>query len=418
LTNSIVYIDKNDKLNLSNLHHNQQEFVKSQYLHTGIVGGYQSGKSAAATIKVITKLLQNPGVPIAYYLPTYGLIEDMLKKKFENLFETLGIRYKYKSSEEKYVTRYGEIWMRSMDNPDRIVSYSVGYSLIDEVDVVHPNKREDAIKRISSRNSFKKSTKNCIDFVSTPEGFAYMYQFFVKQANENKKLLRLKTLDNKENLGEGYIDGLRESYDKHQLKAYLDGEFVNLTSYNVYHRFDRKKHHSDRVIKDREHLHIGIDFNIGNISAIVHAIDDIPIAVDEITGVMDTQLMSNIIKEKYPNHRIIVYPDSSGKNRSTNADKTDIGILKNSGFLVKYRPKNPLVMDRIKNMNRMFENGNGEINYKINTHKCQDYTEALERMAYDKNGQPDKTSGFDHITDAGGYFIYYEYPLRGERMVG
>jgi len=33
-------------------------------------------------------------------------------------------------------------------------------------------------------------------------------------------------------------------------------------------------------------------------------------------------------------------------------------------------------------------------------------------MAYDSNGQPDKSSGFDHITDAGGYFIYWEYPLR------
>ena len=35
-----------------------------------------------------------------------------------------------------------------------------------------------------------------------------------------------------------------------------------------------------------------------------------------------------------------------------------------------------------------------------------------ENMPYDKNGVPDKSSGFDHITDAGGYFIYYEYPLK------
>jgi hypothetical protein len=47
----------------------------------------------------------------------------------------------------------------------------------------------------------------------------------------------------------------------------------------------------------------------------------------------------------------------------------------------------------------------------VNTHKCTEYTEALERMAYDSNGQPDKSSGFDHITDGGGYFIYWEYPL-------
>ena len=413
----IIYIDENDNLNLSRLHDTQKEFIESSSLHTGIVGGYQSGKSVAGCVKVITKLLQDPNVPVAYYLPTYGLIEDMLVPKFSKLFESIGIPYKYKQSDSKMSTPYGEIWMRSMDNPDRIVSYSVGYSIVDEVDVVHPNKREDAIKRISSRNSFKKSTKNCIDFVSTPEGYTYMYNFFIKKANDNKKLLNLKTLNNIDNLGEGYIDGLREMYDETQLKAYLDGEFVNLMSSNVYYNFDRGTNHSDRHIKDHDTLYVGMDFNIGNMSAIIHVIDSIPIAVDEITGVLDTSTMSDIIKSKYPNNRIIIYPDSSGENRSTNTTKTDIGILKGYGFTLKYKSTNPKVDDRIKNMNRLFMNSKGVIGYKVNTIKCPTYTEALERMAYDKHGHPDKTSGFDHVTDAGGYFTYYEYPLKKKKVI-
>jgi len=413
----IIYIDDTGSLNLSRLHETQKDFVRSNYLHSGIIGGYQSGKSVAAAVKVITKLLQNPNVPIAYYLPTYGLIEDMLIPKFDGLFESLEIKYKYRGSDSKITCPYGEIWMRSMDNPDRIVSYSVGYSIVDEVDVVHANKREDAIKRISSRNSFKKSTKNCIDFVSTPEGYTYMYNFFVKNANENKLLLNLKTLNNIDNLGEGYIDGLREMYDETQLKAYLDGEFVNLTSSNVYYNFNRAINHSDRSIKEYDTLHIGMDFNIGNMSAVVHVVDDIPIAVDEITRVLDTGQMCNVIKSKYPNNRIIIYPDSSGKNRSTNSDKTDIAILKDNGFALKYKNTNPLVTDRVKNMNRMFLNANGYIGYKVNTIKCHDYTEALERMGNDKNGIPDKTTGFDHITDAGGYFIYFNYPLKTKRAI-
>lgn len=415
--NNIIYIDKNNKLNLSKLHPQQKEFIKSNYLHTGIVGGYQSGKSVAATVKVITKLLQDPGVPIAYYLPTYGLIEDMLIPKFESLFESIGINYKIKQVDSKIITDYGEIWMRSMDNPDRIVSYSVGYSIIDEVDVVHPNKREDAIKRISSRNSYKKSTKNCIDFVCTPEGYTFMYNFFVKNNNDNKKLLNLKTMANIDNLGEGYIDGLREMYDEQQLKAYLDGEFVNLTGNNTYYKFDRKNNHSDREIKPHELLYIGQDFNIGNMSSVIHVIDKTPIAVDEITKAYDTEQVIQIVKEKYPKNPIIFYPDSSGKNRSTNADKTDIQLIQNAGFKTKYKKTNPLVSDRVKNMNRMFLNGKGEVNYKVNTRKCPEYTEALEKQVNDKNGIPDKTSGYDHITEAAGYFIYYEYPLKRKRMV-
>ena len=93
----------------------------------------------------------------------------------------INIPYKINQHKAKIITPYGELWMRSMDTPDSIVSYSVGYSIVDEVDLVHPNKRNQAMKRISSRNSYKKDTPNQIDFVSTPEGFAYMYDFFVKK---------------------------------------------------------------------------------------------------------------------------------------------------------------------------------------------------------------------------------------------
>lgn len=408
----MIYIDENNKLNLSNLHENQKAFIASKHLHTGIVGGYQSGKSTVAVIKCIIHLLMHPNVPIAYYLPTYGLFEDMLLPKLKTLLGELNIPFTYNQKNSKITTSYGEIWMRSMDNPDRIVSYSVGYSVVDEVDLVHPNKRNDAMKRISSRNSYKKATDNQIDFVSTPEGFAYMYQFFEKKANDNKLLLRLSTLDNEDNLAGGYIQGLREQYTVDQLKAYLKGEFVNLTSGTVHYKFDRFVNDSNRNIKEHDTLYVGMDFNIGNMSAVIHVVDEIPIAVDEITKAYDTVDICKILKEKYKGHRIIVYPDASGKSRKSSASQTDIEIIKEYDFQVRAKDSNPPVDDRIKNMNRMFCDGNNKIGYKVNTTKCTEYAESLERLAYDKNGNPDKSSGFDHLCECGGYFIYYEYPLR------
>jgi hypothetical protein len=38
-------------------------------------------------------------------------------------------------------------------------------------------------------------------------------------------------------------------------------------------------------------------------------------------------------------------------------------------------------------------------------------TEALEQQVWDKNGEPDKTSGFDHPNDANGYFIVKRWPI-------
>jgi hypothetical protein len=37
--------------------------------------------------------------------------------------------------------------------------------------------------------------------------------------------------------------------------------------------------------------------------------------------------------------------------------------------------------------------------------------ESLEKQPYDKNGEPDKAGGLDHIVDAAGYFIAYRYPV-------
>lgn len=402
----MISIDSQGRLDLKQLHPNQKRFIASNYLHTAIVGGYQSGKSTAGVVKVLTKLLINPQVPCAYYLPTYGLIEDMLVPKFKDLFETLGIAYVHNQKHSRFTTQYGQIWMRSMDNPDRIISYSVGYSIVDEADVVAPNKMQLTYGRIVSRNSFKTKGRNSIDFVSTPEGFGFMHKLFVKNKNANKLHLKLSTLDNISNLGDGYIDGLREAYTPEQLKAYLKGEFVNLTSGTVYHHFDRNDSDSDRKIGVGEVLHIGMDFNITNMNAVIHVIDRCPIAVAELTGVYDTASMIQRIKERFRGHSIVVYPDASGKNRSTSG-KSDVRLLREARFIIKSPSKNPFVRDRVNAMNNAFRNNKGIHNYLVNTNNCPVYTEALEQQSY-KKGVPDKDSGFDHVCEAGGYFIHQQ----------
>ena len=55
--------------------------------------------------------------------------------------------------------------------------------------------------------------------------------------------------------------------------------------------------------------------------------------------------------------------------------------------------------------------------YRVKPDAGPHYAEALEKQAYDKNGEPDKSSGLDHCIDAGGYFIAYRYPIAGRLAV-
>jgi hypothetical protein len=123
------------------------------------------------------------------------------------------------------------------------------------------------------------------------------------------------------------------------------------------------------------------------------------------------------IKLRFPSHAIYIYPDASGNSRkSNNASISDIALLQQAGFTVLNNPANPAVKDRVLSVNRMIHAG-GKRRLKVNADTCPSFVEGLEKQAYDKNGEPDKTSGLDHTNDAGGYFICYRFPVLGNRIV-
>lgn len=396
----------------------QEAFIHSDAIHTGLVAGFGAGKSKGATIKTLSKKLMYPNINVGYYLPTYGLIRDIAFPNFSEILEETRVPFELNRSAHEFVTPYGKIIMRSMTNTESIVGYEVGYSLIDEADILPKAKMWDAFRMIAARNRKRlpDGSANSTDMVSTPEGFKFMYEFFMKSKSPNRVLIKAKTSDNPY-VSESYIKTLMDTYTPEQLEAYLNGEFVNLTAGTVHHTFDRHLNHSDRTIKKGDVLHIGMDFNVTNMSAVVHVVDGrTPVAVDEITKAFDTAAMIEVITKRFPDHKIVIYPDASGAARKTNSRSSDIDLLKRARFTVRNLKKNPSVNDRITVMNTMFCNANQERTYMINTNTCPEYTEAVEKLPY-KNGAPDKQSGFDHLCEAGGYFIWQQKAKKPTRII-
>jgi len=157
-----------------------------------------------------------------------------------------------------------------------------------------------------------------------------------------------------------------------------------------------------------------MDFNVAHGAAVVHVLrGDDPHAVAELTEVFDTPAMVRLLTDRFKakGHSLIIYPDASGKNRkSQDASESDIALLKQAGFTICANPGNPAVKDRVLSMNAML-NKDGKRRYRVNPETCPHLVEALEKQAYDKHGEPDKTSGMDHILDAAGYVIVYRYPI-------
>ena len=404
----------------------QKAFVESTMPFPAFVGGFGSGKTAAAIARIMRLKRMCPKQDVAYYLPTYGLVDDIAFQRFPAMFDRLGIPYKLNRQSATLHTDLGRIVFRTMDNPDRIVGFEVAHSICDELDTLLIEKARNVWNKVIARNRQKAFTEsgraipNTVAVSTTPEGFRFVHERWVKNKAPGYELFRAKTMDNAANLPDGYIDNLRNSYPSQLLAAYLDGEFVNLTAGSVYPEFDRALNATSETINERETLHIGCDFNVTKMSAVINVLrGDEPHAVMEITDVFDTPAMARIIKERYRDkgHSIMVYPDASGNGRrSNNASESDIAILRQHGFQVCVNPTNPAVKDRVLSMNRMLHN-DGVRRYRVNPQHCPQLVESLEKQAYDKNGEPDKSAGWDHILDAAGYFIAYKYPIQHRKAI-
>lgn len=399
----------------------QDDFVHAIEQFPAFVGGFGSGKTHAGLWRALRLKLSYPKQNVAYYLPTYDLVTRMAFPRFEEvLSEQLRIPFKLNKNEAVIdLEGLGSLIMRTMDNPARIVAYEVADSIADELDTLTVDKARDVWNKIIARNRQKKpdGSLNTVGVATTPEGFRFVYERWKKNPAPGYRLIKASTMSNAANLPDGYIQSLRDSYPTNLLQAYLDGEFVNLTSGSVYPEFDRALNGSSETVKDKEPLHIGMDFNVGKMAATVNVLrDGEPHAVDEFTGVLDTPAMIASIKSRYDGHSICVYPDASGGNRkSQNASESDLALLRAARFTVFGNPSNPAVKDRVLSMNQMIH-AEGKRRMRVNADKCPVLVECLEKQAYDKNGEPDKAGDLDHSNDAQGYFIAYRYPIRSRAM--
>lgn len=383
------------------------------------VGGFGSGKTFVGCIDLLIFFGKYPGTRQGYFGVSFPSIRDIFYPTFEEAAEMMGFTVVIReANKEVHVYRngfyYGTVICRSMDNPGSIIGFKISRALVDEIDTLNKRKADTAWNKIIARLRLKiDGVVNGIGVTTTPEGFLFVYEKFKKDPTESYSMVQASTYENEQYLPDDYISSLRESYPGQLIDAYLMGEFVNLTSGTVYKQYCRTLNDTKRVWDGKEPVYIGMDFNVGQMSAVVHVKDrDGPRAIDEIVNAYDTPDIINIIKQRYQNCSIRVYPDASGGSRkSVNASVTDLALLSEAGFSVIANKKNPFVKDRVLAMNRAFCDNNDNRIYLVNADKCPSYADCLEQQVWNDNGEPDKSQGKDHANDAGGYFIAYDYPV-------
>ena len=396
----------------ADLHPGQLAFVDDQESDIlAISAGYGAGKTRSLLCKAVCLAIANQGFTGCIMEPTAPMIRDIWISEFDAYLDHYGIPYSFRASPLPSYTFHlpggdTHLLCRSFESVQRIVGVNLSHVIVDEIDTVNYKVTSQAFPKILGR--LRSGNVRQFAAASTPEGFKWLYNEFGSPdalKRPDRKLIKMKTVENP-HLPKDFIERLEANYDPARLKAYLLGEFVNLNTGQVYDRFDREKHVIKSFDAGSEPLHVGVDFNIGNMSAVIAVrTPDRLIVIDEISGGHDTDFIGQEINRRYPHRQLYAYPDASGGNRSTNATRTDIEILQSYGFSNQSGRSNPPVRDRVAAAQAALENGKGQVRVQI-TENCKRTIECLELQSYKEDGTPDKDAGYDHMNDAFSYMTW------------
>lgn len=396
------------------------------------VGGFGSGKSFSATLKLMQMFLRDSPCDIVIFGPSHDILRLVSRPYVESFLTEAGIEYEYNKQESTYtVDGHGKIILRSYANPELIVGFNVTHGLVEELDTVKTAHADAAWNKMIARVRIpvtEEAYPNQLLTCTTPEGYKFCYQKWAEDIEDSvsKGYVMYKgSTYNNPHVTSQYVTNLENTYPSNLVAAYLGGEFVNMESGTVYD-FVREEHFTEMVYDPLIHrkLHIGMDFNVLGMSATV-AVEKDPAApvsigglnaVDVLIDVKDTPSMINLILNKYSNHEITVYPDASGKNTSSkSASVSDVSMLKKH-FKVKRNNKNPPIKDRVMAVNAALDHGK----FSVNVKEAKPLVGSMEQQIFDKNGMPEKFSGkgstIDDINDSMGYMIHHLMPIRKPTM--
>ncbi len=216
----------------------------------------------------------------------------------------------------------------------------------------------------------------------------------------------------------------------------MELDFTSVSGSPAYPNFRDMNLREDLNYFEELPLVLCCDFNvepmIWEIAQIVfHNNDRIPVFLDEIMispGTVDD--MVEEFRNRYPSHpaEIWIYGDSTAAGRSyqTNRSGYDLIRLAFRGYAstVRFRvpPKNPDQRDRLNAFNLKLRDPDGHAKCFINKHRCPQLIKDLREVVTKEDGtrivkvnkRENPYFWRTHASDAAGYFVYREWPVRNE----
>jgi intein/homing endonuclease len=261
---------------------------------------------------------------------------------------------------------------------------------------------------------------------NTPKSFNHLYKLYMQGQSEEHSdwaSWQFKTATSPF-IPPQEIERARQTMNEKEFRQEFEASFETMSN-RVYHAFDRKVHVGRVKMDPRRDILVGMDFNVDPMSAVFFQVIDGQVRVfgESVINNSSTMEMTDELERLFWRHksRVVIYPDPAGAQRSTaaSAGQSDFAILRSQGFKrLKYRRKHPPRRDRINSMNRIMRSGDGTSRLLIDS-SCKKLIESLEQTQYKPGtSEVDKRMHLEHATDALGYGVELEFPVRDIQILG
>lgn len=376
------------------------------------------GKTWLSGAFVMDKDLNHENKVVIYVAPTLVMARNLMWDGW--IKEHIPEEYISAKNEQFMTMKFyngSKFYCLSAEHPDRLRGLRADLLIVDECAMI-ANDFYEIIRPVLSSNHHDGEAL----YISTPKGFNWFYEIYCK-GKENPDTwdcFEFTTLEGGNVSAKEVEEAKKDLSPKMFAQEYLAS--FNTISGRVYENYSR----DENVCKLDENwghydIHVGMDFNVNPMTAAIAVLERNSLYFfDEIVEKnSNTQEIAEMIKRRYPEATVYVYPDPTGNKRQTNAPvgQTDFDILRKAGFIV-CTPSHPYATkDKFNTVNTALLDASGNRHIFIAENRCVKLRTSWEGYTYKDNGDTDKSSGFDHISDAAAYLICYKLPYYSHRAV-
>jgi terminase large subunit-like protein len=389
-----------------------------------LVAGYGAGKTNIAGKRLIALALQNAPCPVASVSPTFVIARRTMIPTLKELLAGKQTHYgkrafwwKYNASHHefhiKFRGRAGIIPIYSGEDPDALKGPNLAAAIIDEPFIQAYGVFKQIITRIRHPNAVQLE----LGLTGTPEQLNWGYDLCAGE-DKSKYDVGVVYASSRANLAvaaTGYIQRLEGTYAGKEADAYIEGQFANLSTGQVFYAFDPREQVGNVMVlpvPESAEWGAGMDFNVNPMTASIfwkagshmHFVGEI-----ELPNA-DTEYMCDYIRDHFP-HVKNIYPDASGNARKSSAPqgKTDFWYIRQAGYNILANHENPKLKDSYNAVNGKFKPKVGPITLTIDP-KCRKLIKYLSVHTHELMNTKEQKP-MRHLIDAFRYPVTYLFPI-------